>query len=414
MNTPRASVPALVLAALVALASTAYAEIAAKGDFTADFDGSLPTFTFSGNATFDDFDGDVGGTMTNFFDTFPGGALLTNGEVGLGGFDVDFTASNSATGAFLSLTDVVGTPEFCQTAGCPAGTVTFVGFPTSITFSPGLLPGIPRIYTIDGTVPFNFSGGDEVDGEFALNAFPVFDAPTGSPTVASGFQFFWDTVKEAGAFFDASIAFDDVTVSGNVFFIGFSAASGSLPPGYLLNVGGLFSVFVDISTTAEYEGPIEVCLGVNTGQVQPSLPTDLIRLLHRPDSASSAFVDTNATYSDNPPTLCATVDSLSPFVLAVTETPPSTTSTTIVTTTSTSTITTTWVPDGVSHDWIVDGEWDSSRVRGGPRLRDGRGPRLFQSRVLGGDGLSAQHTRMDLPTWTKTPDRFPHRTDFEG
>jgi len=117
---------------------------------------------------------------------------------------------------------------------------------------------------------------------------------------------------QAGA---ATITFEKVTVAGTTTITPIDAASaGQLPAGYEL--AGTNFIF-EITTTAQYSGLITICFSVPS-VTDPAVFANL-RVLHR---ENGTLVDRTTSLDFATKTICATVKSLSPFVVAQLVTSP--------------------------------------------------------------------------------------------
>ncbi|HEX6944514.1 MAG TPA: FlgD immunoglobulin-like domain containing protein [Gemmatimonadaceae bacterium] len=104
----------------------------------------------------------------------------------------------------------------------------------------------------------------------------------------------------------ASVEFGNVTSAGNTFLTPVSPAA---PAGW--NVGGT-PLYWDISTNANYTGPVEVFLHYDPNQVPA--PENMLRLLHLDNGT---WVDITTTVDTDNDRIGGITNSLSPFVLAV-------------------------------------------------------------------------------------------------
>ncbi len=344
----RAVALVLISAAIVCGSSRAHAVVVGTGRLEAiDFDGSLPNLTFAGGLFWDDASFDVLGTPVNLGVMFPGEQSVVNGFVtslNLGDVSAEFMVdllSASATGGFLNLTQVIGS-AVCTQPTCLNATATFLGQVSSVTVWPAdLLPTAPLAYFLDGSIALNpsFQGS----GPFGLNAFLRHETPVGTAvTVGSGDDTFYDSLADAVLPFAAEATFAEVSDAGSTSFIPLSTAEGTIPASIQLAPGGgLTPVFIDVVSTASYTGPVEVCIVVPNGV---TLPLDQLRILHREGpgagSPAGAFVDVTTGTKSSPTRVCGAVASLSPFVLGLDTTPPTTTTSTTTSSTSTSSSTT--------------------------------------------------------------------------
>jgi hypothetical protein len=345
---------AFVLGVLLGLAPTlGRAEVAGTGTFDIDVDGFPPNVTFDGDITFDNTAHDVGGTSVNLgtgvgMMTYSGSAVVNTGTLSAT-FDVTATDTNSP----FSFTGAGG--GACVNA-CIGGSATFAGALDSPITDPNTVLPDDFTYTFDGTISIGFSS-EGAGGTLAINAFaPVVTGMGTDVMAASGPTTFFDTRAEADKTFDAVVVFDQVTTGGTTTFIGLTAVPGSLPAG--ISLDSAVSRFVDIVTTADSTGMIEVCF--NFPDTEPdgiidgtSIALANLRVLHKADG-SADFVDVTTT--GGPGQVCGLVSSLSPFVVAVAAPTTTTTvaeTTTTITSTTSSTTTSTTLPLGPCTDGVA-------------------------------------------------------------
>lgn len=318
-----------------------------------DFDGSPPNFTFDGTFVWDDATFTVFVSDVNLGQTFPGEQTVANGQVtslNIGDLSATFVAdflSTSPTGAFLTLNGVNGS-AVCTAPSCLNATATFIGVVDDLDQSGSGVPEDDLLFTIDGSISLDFSLNGS--GPFGLNAFLMLFTRDGDDvTVETGADTFYDSRQDEIVGFAAEATFASVTDGGTTVFQALSAAEGAIPANFVIDPPGYDSVFIDVITSATYTPPVEVCIVIPD---TVTIPLDDLRILHRPgDGAGSptgAFVDVTSSIKTEPNRICGTVDSLSPFVVALDTTVPTTstvtstsTSITVTTTTSSSTITTT-------------------------------------------------------------------------
>ncbi len=113
--------------------------------------------------------------------------------------------------------------------------------------------------------------------------------------------------------YDAAVTFPSVTQAGNTIFaeINPPTSAGTPPAGYLICPT---CTAYDITTTAVYTGPVNVCLGVPSGIGEPAFSTMI--LLHGEGGVLVDRTTGRFTSGDGDRTVCGSVTSLSPFVLA--------------------------------------------------------------------------------------------------
>ncbi|MGB7202253.1 MAG: carboxypeptidase regulatory-like domain-containing protein [Pyrinomonadaceae bacterium] len=114
---------------------------------------------------------------------------------------------------------------------------------------------------------------------------------------------------------EATITFANVTSEGNTTFAPITPTQGQLPPGFALCPT---CPAYDIVTTAAYTPPVTVCLQVPSMTNMATFTA--LRLFH---SEGGVFIDRTSGRDFATRVVCATVSSLSPFVLAENLTPTS-------------------------------------------------------------------------------------------
>jgi Periplasmic component of the Tol biopolymer transport system len=110
---------------------------------------------------------------------------------------------------------------------------------------------------------------------------------------------------------NVTVEFSSVVASGSTSFTPIQLQPGDLPLGYALCPT---CPAYEITTTAGYTPPIEVCLAVPAAVSQPNFLT--LRLMH---GENGVFVDRTTSREDDGQgnrSICGTVSSLSPFALA--------------------------------------------------------------------------------------------------
>ena len=165
---------------------------------------------------------------------------------------------------------------------------------------------LPRPYN-DPSIP-NATGGDGSD----IGAFE--DQP---PNTLPG-----DDVTVEAVAGDANVTFDSVTQEGFTIFAPIQppSAAGLPPAGYTILED---APAYDITTTATYSAPVTVCFTVSS--IDNEEEFSRVRILHLEDGE---LVDRTILAPDSPApdfasrTVCASVDSLSPFVVALAPVPP--------------------------------------------------------------------------------------------
>jgi len=109
-----------------------------------------------------------------------------------------------------------------------------------------------------------------------------------------------------------TVTFANVSTAGTTYLTPIDPnSSGNTPSGYM--IAGLA---FDITTTAVYSGPISVCFSL-PAITDPSL-FSRVRVLH---GENGTLVDRTTSQDFTTKTVCGTVDSLSPFAVAIVITP---------------------------------------------------------------------------------------------
>ena len=162
--------------------------------------------------------------------------------------------------------------------------------------------GLPRPYDAPG-IP-KATGGDSSD----IGAFE--DQP---PNTVPGSK-----VTIEAPLGDASVTFTSVAQEGFTIFslLDLASSVGTPPPGYtILDDAPAY----DITTTATFTPPITVCFTVDT--ITDEAEFARVRILHGEDGELIDRTDLDSLDFDTR-TVCAQVDSLSPFVIALAPAPP--------------------------------------------------------------------------------------------
>lgn len=151
-----------------------------------------------------------------------------------------------------------------------------------------------------GGAPASFAPQPDADGDGAGDACDAsFDANT--PTGAN-------VAVQAPS---ASVSFSNVAQAGSTSFTPIAPNQNQMPNGYTLCPT---CPAYDITTTAAYTPPITVCLGVPAA-VTPSLFLQM-RLLHGENGVLVDRTTTRSTDGNGQRSVCGSVSSLSPFILA--------------------------------------------------------------------------------------------------
>ena len=113
---------------------------------------------------------------------------------------------------------------------------------------------------------------------------------------------------------DARVTFSSVSQAGTTTFMPITPSSaGTAPSGYTIGPNG---PAYDITTSATYTPPVDVCFTITS--VNDATAFSKLRILHR---ENGVLVDRTFRQDFGARQICARVSSLSPFVLAMTDTP---------------------------------------------------------------------------------------------
>jgi hypothetical protein len=292
-----------------------------------------------------------GGTLS----AFGGGSMILTGNItsfvpdlvtppGLGGsgnLTIQFQDTLSfATPAYLKTLSFTGTGPFtCPPTGCNTSPVG-AARPLTLTLGNGAGTMIPDSsifaglkFTFDGfpqfigSAPSNTAGqtDDMYFGRFSLNVVPAGNTPA-SPTPQTITTMTTFTNPSTGLTADVAvdITFDAVSAPGATSVSPFSVTAGALPPNFSVSTGGYQAVFFDVSTGATVSGPITVCIHYADANSDGILDGTTVAaaslvMLH---NEGGAFVPKPTSVDNIAKTICATVGSLSAFVVAVPLAPP--------------------------------------------------------------------------------------------
>lgn len=235
-------------------------------------------------------------------------------------------------------------------AFCTGFPVAFAGDLSNPTFPPVLQQ---FAWTFDGTLNYTTSPAGSVppscgfglfyEGLVAFNAFLVGQpTPAGSDVSVTLPVSYFDTLLGQTLSHTVTVTYAAVSQPGTTSATAFSSAPGQVPPGFAVRVGGRCSQshaacessaecpvgefcfgpfnggFVDITTDAVYEPPIEICIGLDPDWVALAMSVGFgwehIRLAH---DEGGTFVNRVTSVEPATNTICATVDSLSFFALGL-------------------------------------------------------------------------------------------------
>jgi len=212
--------------------------------------------------------------------------------------------------------------------------------------------GVPVTYSVDGATSCveDPPGYFNCIGPVNLNAFLAQNTTTGgSPGDPENSvdvpvsAVFVDPNNGDEINVDLTITYDEVVTDGYTTVVTSSQAAGDIDPNFYVDVPGFATVFFDISTTAQVNGPIVVCGDYNDADQDGILDGTLanecdLRALHNGEGPPDEFVDSTLAASDplcpfnDVPQqttcgdlcidtvtnkLCAGVANLSPFIFRV-------------------------------------------------------------------------------------------------
>jgi hypothetical protein len=290
----------------------------------------------------------VNGTTINFGDAsnsyYVGSILCTDGTVsqlpwkpgqpGLGLFSGDYISVPDS-----SLFGYVYQADFRS----ENNTVHFAS--KSMTLSPGTvsaalaaaLPGwtyvLDGLVTLSGTLPATNLPGcplagpvDVYSGPAGYNVFPPPQVTNAGTNVTLSFNVSaFSPLTGTTVTVLVDVTFAAVTGSGTTQVTAASYAPGTLPSNFSLSGGGYQAEFFDVSTTAAVTGPITVCQHYNDvdndGIVDGTSVSETdLRIMHG-EGDPVVFVDRTSSLDATNNIICGQVSSLSPFVVAVFNSP---------------------------------------------------------------------------------------------
>ena len=166
---------------------------------------------------------------------------------------------------------------------------------TLVGSGPGELPtelnGAPITYSVDGAALCLTSGSQiSCDGTAYLNAFKGVATEVVSPSPVSIRQVFADPSDPTGQTLlpiKLDLIYDNVLTAGYTTAVSSSQEAGTISSDFSLEALGFGPVFVDITTTAQFEDDVTVCFEYPETMVDEC---DL-RLLHNADGGADEFVD---------------------------------------------------------------------------------------------------------------------------
>ncbi|HVM98047.1 MAG TPA: hypothetical protein VMT89_16750 [Candidatus Acidoferrales bacterium] len=301
---------------------------------------SNPNGDFCVAATFDNATDDVFGTLVNLgtdvvgmlcighFDPMTGVTAHCTSTPDNSKFSFDATTP-PPTG---SASPQVGAQQpYVGAAPNPAGSVaTAIGSVTYTFDGVQTLQPDPNNSSQPEVLPANDISGCPVVGpvviflgNVGINAFRSVSTDTGSQVAVGSTATFTDQATGTQRSADVAVTFDQVTGAGTTTITATSSVAGQLDANFSVNIGGLAPLYIDVSTTATIIPPITVCQHYpddnNDGLVDGTgVAVEDLRVLHGEGSNPIVFHDRTVLPVDTANKLvCASVSSLSPFVLAV-------------------------------------------------------------------------------------------------
>jgi len=287
------------------------------------------------------FDGDVPADTHNVFGTdvnlgveMPQGMFCTGGTVG-GVKSPDDCKSVDTPSEFAILSNPL---VACLNPGQdPCFHESFITDPAA-SFSGTIVTGLgPDLaFTMDGEHTWNgqppgtslASYGCTIagsvyhaNGSFSVNAFQTAATTVGTDqTVTFDDTTFLNPATGEQQQIDLSVSFSEVTGGGTTTVTASSNSAAEVPSNFAFSYNGFQTTFLEISTTAAIQPPIVICTtyadsdpddGIVDGT---TVPEGALTFLH---GENGEFIDRTSSRDSETNTICATVDSLSPFAVMV-------------------------------------------------------------------------------------------------
>lgn len=194
---------------------------------------------------------------------------------------------------------------------------------SNITYS---IDGVEACTTWDGTTtasncPYGGPYSFQCFGTLSFNGFQSAATPTGTDISIDSSVSYFDVTTGTTTEIDVGVTFDEVYGTGSTTVTAVSATAGTIPATFAVDLPGLPATFFDVSTDAQFVGPIEICTNYsdadNDGTVDGTdVPEGRLRLLHG-EGDPRVFVDRTSRIDSDANLVCAEVPSLSFFVRAV-------------------------------------------------------------------------------------------------
>lgn len=161
----------------------------------------------------------------------------------------------------------------------------------------------------------------QCSGTMSFNGFQQEVTPTGSNVAIDSSVAYYDVTTGTTTEIDVGVTFDTVYGTGSTTVTAVSDTTGTIPQTFAVDIPGLPATFFDVSTDAQFVGPIEICTDYldedNDGIVDGTdVEEGRLRLLHG-EGNPRVFVDRTSRLDTDLNLVCAEVPSLSFFVRAV-------------------------------------------------------------------------------------------------
>lgn len=278
--------------------------------------------------TFDNTTLDVFGTMLNLSSvgeilctgTFAPPTVSGHCQAVAGAAVMDYDFAGSTTGAMVPIGEPspfvlpVSNMSGSAVAGLD-GNLTYTVDGVQIQRPSGAasttIPGCPVIGPV---VIFDGTGG--------YNAFQATATGTGTNVPVSTTVSFTDPNTGQPRSIGLDISFDSVTGGGDTVVTATSNVAGNIASNFAVDLGGYNALYFDVSTTATFSGPVDICSPYddvdNDGFLDgTSIPESALRILHGEGGPPVTFVDRTSSLNTDTNVICAQVTSLSPFVIAI-------------------------------------------------------------------------------------------------
>ena len=313
----------VLIAAALAWPSAARAVPVATATFVVDVQGTLDSNLVCIQGSYDNAPYDVFGTPVNF-------GTQVMGFTCTGGTGLPLHCESSPDNSLFNF-ESSGFVVLCDPPTC-LGAVSFISdkLPTTGTVAQSLANDA---LTIDGTANYvDFEAASAIPncpltsiahftGQWAVNAFQPAPTAAGSDVSVSTTTTFFDSSTGTATPVNVGLTFSNVSTAGTTSVTASSNAAATLNANFSASYGGYQTTFLDITTTATFEGPVTVCTSYpdadNDGIIDgTTVPEGLLSFLHE-EGDPLTFVD--RTFSRDPVNniICAQVESFSHLGLVV-------------------------------------------------------------------------------------------------